>query len=176
VRSVPHGEKLKGSFWWRDILKQVDNFRCVSFVQPGRGDTFLFWSDGWLYDGSSIPLRDRYPRLFSFVFDENLSAAQVFDPDDLVSLFHLPLSRVAFEELGQLQLLMHANSLTDQNDVWKYCWGNKYMSAKFYDHIHSHIKVLKVYHWLWKSSCTMSAKFFAWLVLKDRLNTRDLLK
>jgi hypothetical protein len=108
--------------------------------------------------------------------DENLSAAQVFDTEDLVSLFHLPLSRVAFEELGQLQLLMHGNRLTDQNHIWKYCWGNKYTSAKFYDHIHSHIKVSKVYHWLWKSSCTMSAKFFAWLVLKDRLNTRDLLQ
>jgi hypothetical protein len=122
---------LKGSFWWRDVLKQVDNFRGVSFIQPGRGDTFLFWSDGWLCDGSSIHLRDRYPRLFSYVLDENLSAAQVFDTDDLVSLFHLPLSRVAFEEFGQLQLLMHGNSLTDQNDIWKYCWGNKYTSAKF---------------------------------------------
>jgi hypothetical protein len=45
--AVPHGENLKGSFWWRDVLKQVDNFRGVSFIQPGRGDTFLFWSDGW---------------------------------------------------------------------------------------------------------------------------------
>jgi hypothetical protein len=49
--------------------------------------------------------------------DENLSAAQVFDTEDLVSLFHLPLSRVAFEELSQLQLLMHGNRLTDQNDI-----------------------------------------------------------
>jgi hypothetical protein len=73
--AVPHGENLKGSFWWRDVLKQLDNFRGVSFIQHGRGDTFLFWSDGWQCDGSSIPLRDRYPRLFSFVLDENLSEA-----------------------------------------------------------------------------------------------------
>jgi hypothetical protein len=174
--AVPHGENLKGSFWWRDVLKQVDNFRGVSFIQPGRGDTFLFWSDGWHCDGSTTPLRDRYPRLFSFVLDDNLSAAKVFYTEDLASLFHFPLSRVAFEELGQLQLLMDGNRLTDQNDVWKYCWENKYTSAKFYDHIHSHIKVPKVYHLLWKSSCTMSMKFFAWLVLKDRLNTKDLLQ
>jgi hypothetical protein len=47
---------------------------------------------------------------------------------------------------------------------------------KFYNHIHSHVTVPKVFHWLWKSSCVMSAKFFAWLVLHDRINTRDRLQ
>jgi hypothetical protein len=42
LQSVPHAEKLKGSFWWRDVLKQVDNFRGVSSVKPGRCDSFLF--------------------------------------------------------------------------------------------------------------------------------------
>jgi hypothetical protein len=43
--SVPHGEKLMESFWSRDVLKQVNNFRGVSSIKLGRGDTFLFWSD-----------------------------------------------------------------------------------------------------------------------------------
>jgi hypothetical protein len=175
IGSVPHGENLRGSFWWRDVLKQVDNFRGVSSIKPGRGDTFLFWLDSWQLDGSLTPLNVRFPRLFSFVLEENLSAAQVFDVDDLTSLFNLPLSRAAFEEFCQLQRLLSGNILSAQKDVWVYCWGSKYTSAKFYRHIHSHIKVPKVYHWLWKSSCTMSAKFFAWLILQDRLNTRDLL-
>jgi hypothetical protein len=54
--SVPHAEKLCGSFWWRDIFKLVDDYRVVSFVKPGRGDIFLFWSDKWMFNGSSEPL------------------------------------------------------------------------------------------------------------------------
>jgi hypothetical protein len=30
------------SFWWKDILKQVDNFRGVSLVKPGLGTETLF--------------------------------------------------------------------------------------------------------------------------------------
>jgi hypothetical protein len=64
IGSVPHGEKLLGSFWWLDVLKQVDNFRGVSSIKLGRGDTFLFWLDSWHLDGSLTPLSVRLPRLF----------------------------------------------------------------------------------------------------------------
>jgi hypothetical protein len=30
--------------------------------------------------------------------------------------------------------------------------------------------------WLWKSKCTPRVKFFGWLVLSDRLNSRNMLK
>jgi hypothetical protein len=46
------------------------------------------------------------------MLEENLSSAQVFDVDDLTTLFNLPLSRAAFEELSQLQGLMRDNILS----------------------------------------------------------------
>jgi hypothetical protein len=39
---VPHWKKLKGSFWWGDVLKQVDNDRGVTSIKIGIGDTALF--------------------------------------------------------------------------------------------------------------------------------------
>jgi hypothetical protein len=66
---------------------------------------------------------------------------------------------------------MAANQLVDQNDVWVYSWGEKYYAAKFYECIHSHIKMPKVYYWLWKSTFVMLVKVIVWLLLKDRLNT-----
>jgi hypothetical protein len=39
---IPHEEKLFGSFWWRDELKQIDNFRGVASVLHGCGDRSLF--------------------------------------------------------------------------------------------------------------------------------------
>jgi hypothetical protein len=57
---IPHGEKLYGSFWWRDVLKQVDNFRGVALVSHARGNTSLFWTDNWMIDGSSQPMCNIY--------------------------------------------------------------------------------------------------------------------
>jgi hypothetical protein len=173
---VPHAENLCGSFWWRDVLKLVDNFRGVSMVKHGKGNTFLFWSDNWQINGSARPLNVKFPRLFSFVRNENVSAVIAFEQEDISSMFHLPLSHAAFSELGQLQQLMHDNPLSLEEDSWTYCWGERYTSAKFYKHIHAHIVVPRVYKWLWKSNCIMRTKTFAWLLLRDRLNTCDMLQ
>jgi hypothetical protein len=53
--SVPHAGKLSGSFWWRDIFKLVDDFRAISHIRPGRGDSIIFWYDKWMFDGNSEP-------------------------------------------------------------------------------------------------------------------------
>jgi hypothetical protein len=157
-------------------MKQVDNFWGISSVKLGRGDTFLFWSDKWSLNDSVTPLKERFPRLFSYVLDQDLSTRQAYLMEDMMDLFYLPLSNQAFGEFNELQALMQANPLSDQMDVWSYSWGSKYTSAQFYAYIHKHIQVPGVYKWIWKSCCIMRTKVFAWLVLRDRLNTRDLLQ
>jgi hypothetical protein len=90
---IPHAENICGSFWWRDVLKQVDNSKVVATVKLGRGDTFHFWYDNWLLNGSSQPIKSTFPGLFSFVLEENIKAAEVFGLEDLCTLFYRPLSR-----------------------------------------------------------------------------------
>jgi hypothetical protein len=41
----------------------------------------------------------------------NMSAAHVYEVDDITSLFYLPLSRAAYDELSELQILMQLNPL-----------------------------------------------------------------
>jgi hypothetical protein len=173
---LPHVENLGGSFWWRDVLKLVDNFRGVAAVTMGKGDTFIFWSDTWLMDNDSRPMKDRFPRLHSYALNENMSAAQVYSSTNMFDLFYLPLSNQAHQDFLLLQEWMMDNRPTAEDDVWTYCWGGQYKAAKFYKHIHSHIQVLGVYKWLWKSSCIMRTKVFAWLLLSDMFNTRDMLQ
>jgi hypothetical protein len=96
---VPHEEKLCGSFWWKDVMKQVDNFRGVSVISMGAGDTFMFWQDNWNVDGLARPLMFRFPRLFSYVLNDKMSALQVYSVEDLTDLFYRPLSTQAFQEL-----------------------------------------------------------------------------
>ena len=63
---IPHDTVLCGSFWWRDVCKLMDNFRAVTSVDVHSGDTVQFWSDYWKIGNSSVPLQDRFPRLYSF--------------------------------------------------------------------------------------------------------------
>jgi hypothetical protein len=88
----------------------------------------------------------------------------------------LPLSLQAFEELQELSSNMRRNPLSVGNDSWTYSWGSTYTASMYYKHIHEHIQVIGIYKWIWKSSCIMKHKFFAWLLISDRLNTREMLK
>jgi hypothetical protein len=137
--SVPHARKLCGSFWWRHIFKLVENYRVVSFVKPGRGDSFLFWSDKWNFNGSTEPLSDRFPRHFSYVLDPKLSASQFYQTEDKGTLFQLPLSEQAYDEFNQLSLQMASCPLSLDRDLWGYDWGDSFTSIKYYKHIHAHI-------------------------------------
>jgi hypothetical protein len=88
----------------------------------------------------------------------------------------LPLSPQALEEVRELQNLIAEVSISSEPDIWTYPWGKEYTSSKFYKFcfkdIHPHISFL----WLWKSKSIPRVKFFCWLVLSDRLNTRNMLK
>jgi hypothetical protein len=129
-----------------------------------------------MFDGSSEPLSGRFPRLFSYVLYPQMSASLFYNTDDRSSLFYLPLSEQAYDEYNQLNHLIAANPLSLDRDLWVYDWGDSYTSARYYKHIHAHIQVMPVFKWLWKSSCMMRVKFFAWLLLVDRLNSRDMLQ
>jgi hypothetical protein len=111
-------------------------------------------------DDGVMVLQNKFPRLFSFVLRKEIMAAEVYAMDDITDLFYTPLSQSAFAELQQLRVIMQANPITGDADKWTYCWGGDYTSAKFYYHIHKHLKVPKVYEWIWKSSCMMKTKVF----------------
>ena len=70
---VPQGNAPCGSFWWKDILKLLDQFREFSWVQVNQGDSALFWFDKWKIGDSVLPLQNRFPRLFSYVKDPKVS-------------------------------------------------------------------------------------------------------
>ena len=83
-------------------MKHNDVYREVAVIKHGSGTSFMFWADNWLFDGSDVPLSVRFPRLYSYVLDNKLTAAEVYGQEDISQLFHLPLSTRAFEELQQL--------------------------------------------------------------------------
>jgi hypothetical protein len=51
-----------------------------------------------------------------------------------------------------------------------------FYTHKAYKSLTGSAHVHPVFRWLWKTSCQNKRKFFFWLVLKDRLSTRELLR
>jgi len=140
------------------------------------GYTSFFWSDIW----NGRLFSSQFPELFSFAKDKHISV-QTFismlaieEPDEL---FHLPLSTQAYGQFQQLNSIIANITLQARNDVWSYIWNsNIFTSSKAYLNLISTRQVHSAFKWLWKSSCQAKRKFFFWLLLQDRLSTRDILK
>jgi len=92
--SLPSMAK-KGSFWWKDILKLLDKFKGLARVNINNAKSFLLWSDMW---NDKVPMI-AYPELYSFIKSKNTILAEAKTSDNLLNLFHLPLSQQAFGQL-----------------------------------------------------------------------------
>ena len=65
----------------------------------------------------------------------------------------------------------------DALDTWSYIWGNEfYSSIKAYKVLIGHKQTPPHFSWIWKSSCQPKNKVFFWMLLHDRVNTRNLLR
>jgi hypothetical protein len=171
---IPHASSERGSFWWKDILRLADHFRGIATPRAGDGTTFLLWKDIW----NGHLLCQDFPRLFTFVRDQNISLAKYLQNQDVFDNFHTPLSTEAFNELQSFNDLIQAATENLQGkDVWTYIWGNNIFSSKrIYMRNFSFLAPPKPFDWLWKSKCCKKIKVFIWLVFRDRINSRNLLK
>lgn len=62
-------------------------------------------------------------------------------------------------------------------DIWFYIWNTSNFSVKkTYKHLCGQANIHPALKWMWASSCQPKHKIFFWLLLKDRLSTRELLK
>jgi len=133
-----------------------------------------FWDDLWSDGIMSL----EYLRLHSFAMDPNISIKKIIQTDDWSMLFYLPLSPQAFQELMSMQLEIQMVPY-DSNipDSWNFSWGNSQdTSGRFYQLAFKRLVLPNNFKWVWKSKCTPKLKFFAWLILLDKLNTKDMLQ
>jgi hypothetical protein len=87
-KGVPQATAPCGSFWWRDIMKLVDNYRNICSTVTGKGDSVLFWSGNW---NGLVPAKE-FPHLHYFALDNLLSVQEVISREDKATLFYRPMS------------------------------------------------------------------------------------
>jgi hypothetical protein len=91
--------------------------------------------------------------------------------------FWHPLSIEASSQLELQWLLNDIQIANGANDKWGYiCNSEEYFSHKGYQEIIGINDASPIFRWMWKSCVMGKHKFFFWLLLRDQLNTRELLK
>lgn len=98
------------------------------------------------------------------------------EADFLEDLFDIPISQQAAVELEELRTRIQDFDLPDGVDQRIFCQGNnKYSASKLYKLAFLEVQTPAVFRWVCKSKVTPRVKFFAWLILLDRLNTKNML-
>jgi hypothetical protein len=76
----------------------------------------------------------------------------------------------------QVRQIILSRPHTSETDTWIYSWRSPMFStSRAYKALVGHRSVHPTFLWIWGSKCQMKHKVFFWLLLKDRLSTRDLL-
>ena len=117
--------------------------------------------------------------MLAFAKDRTVSLQKFLEANDPLSNFNLPMTRQAHNEFLLLldSALEMRSEQTELNDEWSYIWGGgRYSASKFYRHSFIAVITPKPLKWIWKSKCVPKIKFFSWFLLKDKLNTRNMLR
>jgi hypothetical protein len=115
--------------------------------------------------------------LLSFALNKNISL-KAFKTGQIERHFWCPLSIEASGQLEELQIMLsNIQTSTSEKDKWTYIWNSdEYFCYKGYLQIIGINDVSPIFQWMWKSCVMGRHKIFFWLLLRGRLNTRELLK
>ena len=116
--TIPITNGRKGSFWWRNCLSFLDEFRSITTCVPADGATAYLWSDKW----TENILEYKFPELFSFARDKMITvkSARVMITDRVQEMFFLPLSMVAFNQYNDLVRIITDIPTDRDKDTWKF--------------------------------------------------------
>lgn len=100
------------------------------------------------------------------------------ESSNLLRWFNLRMSDQTFAELALLQSFMHEVKFQeDLLDVWAWQGTTKsYTPKMFYTYAHRTHTFNPVHNWIWTSSCILNLKVFAWMLVMDRINTKDMVE
>lgn len=131
------------------------------------------WDDLW--NGQVRKLA--FPELYSYAKNKKISLSIAWSSDILVNLFNLPVSVEAHLQFQNLHEELSSLLLLEPEDNWTYIWGSPiFSSSKAYKSLSGCSQTEPIFKWLWKTSCQGKHKIFFWLILRDRLSTRNMIR
>jgi hypothetical protein len=167
ARAAPAGNH------WGTLRKLIPLYRSISFVSVGDGRRASFWHDSWLPGGA---LDASHHALYTHTTKPDATVAQVLQAG-IDNALAPRLSTVAAHELELLRPLLDSVSIRDEPDSRSLhrCAGpqNSLRAAELYRLCHFGGEQSAHASFLWDGWAPSRVKFFAWLLVKSRIQTRD---
>jgi hypothetical protein len=135
------------------------------------GSTVLLWDDMW----NNKARRINSAELISFTTISRITVRQAYDMDQIHDMFQLPMSEIFWQYIllcSELEILQ----ITDENDILLYIWVNAQFSVSKTLALAIHSPTHPIFIRLWSSKYQPKHRVYFWLLLRDKLNTRDQLR
>jgi hypothetical protein len=191
IGRVDLGEKRTLSFsslWWRDIcsigINLDNNWLSQQVIKKlGNGDQTSFWKDIWV--GLS-PLCVKFPRLFSISMQKDASVASLWNSNEHTGWNLVWRRRLFVWEtilVDELNVLLGSVVLSTKEDGrgWRPEQGGDFKVKYTYDLVTNLITERNLIHQdhelgfkvMWKCMAPSKVSGFVWMVLHDRVPTRE---
>lgn len=82
------GQRKRGSFWWRDIVKLLHSYKQLVTPVARDGASMYLWYDRW----NGVVTAQAFPELFSFARNQWISLKNFVSLASPIQHFHTPLS------------------------------------------------------------------------------------
>lgn len=165
-------QKQSDSHFWKKILSLRDNFYKYCKSAVGNGLKTSFWKSIWI---GNLPLSVQFPVLFYLVYDKDVTVNDVFTSNFETLTFRRRIVgnlRMLFDEM----ISCNQVSLSDQEDKIVWNLGKKGFSVNPMYKKKMEDQILISYKFLWKSKLPHKIKVFFWLVVRNKILTKDNLK
>jgi hypothetical protein len=142
--ALPPARSRDISFWWRDCLKTLPTYKNLDICTFVQGNSILLWQDTW----SDIPLKLKWPHLFSFAKNESVSLKEALASPHIPDLFHLPISEEALVQLNLFQALLQDLLPSAENDSWTMLGNSSLPVSKVYKRLMGDVRPMPALDWM----------------------------
>jgi hypothetical protein len=166
-------QRQNDSQFWKKLLSLREVFFKYCKVVVGNGCKTSFWKNTWIGD---CPLAVKFPVLFDLAFDKDISVNKVLTSNFDVLSFRRRMMGNLQVFYGELVDLCAHHNLSGQEDRVSWCIGNKGFTVNSLYKKNSIDQVPVPHRFLWKSKLPQKIKVFIWLVVRNKILTKDNLK
>jgi hypothetical protein len=157
---------------WRTLVDLLPLYRSISAVSIGDGERTCFWTEDWLGSGA---LATSFPVLFSHATNAHVSVAAVFR-SGLRGNLAPRLTSAGAVEFDRVCAILAPVQLTDLPDTrsLRLCsrTTGELSVAALYKLVLGGAPVVPFAAFVWKNFAPTKAKFFAWLLVQDKIQSR----
>jgi hypothetical protein len=139
----------------------------------GNGCRTSFWKNFWIGDG---PLAVMFPILFDLTIDKDITVNKVLSSNFDALSFRRRMTGNLQGLFDDLVALCSDYNLSSQEDKLIWRLGNKGFTVNSLYKKNSMDQIKVPYRFLWKSKLPQKIKVFLWLVIRNKILTKDNLR